>query len=131
MTSFQTDQVFSSRENLVDWVQNVAQSLGYVIVTKRTKTKPSGYVSKVVLMCDRGGVFKGQETSTRNTGTRKINCPFELQACYYKLNDVWRLKVKNDQHNHDPATFLEGHPFARRLTQNESKMVAEMRIKNV
>lgn len=122
--------MFSSRETLEDWVRNVGRALGYVVVTKRTKTK-NGYLSKVVLMCDRGGVFRGNETSTRNTGTRKIDCPFELHACYYKSRNVWMLKVKNDQHNHEPAMFLEGHPYARRLTPKEVEMAAEMRRNNV
>ena len=111
-------------------MRNVGRNLGYVVVTRRTKQK-NGYLSRVIFMCDRGGVFKGQETSSRNTGTRKIDCPFELHACYYKSNDVWMLKVKNDQHNHEPAMFLEGHPFARRLTPKEVEMVAEMRRNNV
>ncbi|KAL4586491.1 hypothetical protein LXL04_011127 [Taraxacum kok-saghyz] len=72
MADFQTDQVFTSRENLKEWVDNVARTLGYVVVTKRSKTKLSGYVSKIILVCDRSDVYRGTNTSGRNTGTKKI-----------------------------------------------------------
>nr|KAJ0221172.1 hypothetical protein LSAT_V11C200063420 [Lactuca sativa] len=82
-------------------------------------------------MCDRGGVPRGPMTSTKNTGSRKTNCPFEIFVCYYKSYDVWRLNVRNDEHNHEPAMYMEGHPYERRLTPNKSKMVEEMKINNV
>ena len=128
--------MFQSREDLLAWVQNVARSLGYVIVTKRSKTKSSGYVSKVILMCDRGGVYKSRDTgitktSTRNSVTKKINCPFELVAKHFKLYDVWTLRVIRDEHNHAPAMHMEGHPYAMRLTDNENRLVVDLSMKNV
>ncbi|CAH1442648.1 unnamed protein product [Lactuca virosa] len=83
MASFHTNMVFSSRENLTEWVQETSRSLGYVVVIKRTKTKGHGYgyISKIIFKCDRGGVSRGPETSTKNTGSRKTNCPFEIFAC--------------------------------------------------
>ena len=118
------------------WVQNVARSLGYVIVTKRSKTKSSGYVSKVILMCDRGGVYKSRDTgitktSTRNSVTKKINCPFELVAKHFKLYDVWTLRVIRDEHNHAPAMHMEGHPYAMRLSKNEARLVEELSAQNM
>ncbi|KAL6501079.1 hypothetical protein OROHE_025276 [Orobanche hederae] len=58
-SEFSTDQVFRSREDLMTWVQNVARSQGYVIVTKRSKAITIGFISKIVLGCDRGGISKG------------------------------------------------------------------------
>lgn len=121
--------MFSTREILMEWVQNQARSLGYVIIIKRSKTKASGYVSKIILVCDRSGVYKG--TSSRDTGTKKINCPFELVANYYKTYDFWTLTVKNGEHNHQPAMFMEGHEFVKRLTKDECRLVAEMTDNNV
>ncbi|KAJ9560030.1 hypothetical protein OSB04_005190 [Centaurea solstitialis] len=48
-SKFSTDMVFISRQNLIDWVHHVGKSLGYVIVTKRSKT------STIVFQCDRSG----------------------------------------------------------------------------
>ncbi|KAL4557655.1 hypothetical protein LXL04_035841 [Taraxacum kok-saghyz] len=125
MADFETDQVFTTRENLKEWVDNVARNLGYVVITKRSKTKISGYVSKVILVCDRSGVYRGTNTSGRNTRTKKINCLCELVGIYYKTYDYWTLTVKNGEHNHDPAMYMEGHAFAKRLTKNERRMVED------
>ncbi|KAJ0826392.1 putative transcription factor FAR family [Helianthus annuus] len=127
MSGFSTDQ---SREELMEWVRNTGRSLGYAIVTKRSKAK-NGYVSKVVLMCDRGGVYKSDKDSSRETGTRKINCPFEMVAKFSKKNGSWTLKVKPGEHNHPPGEYMEGHPILKRLTPNEHQLVAELTGKGV
>ena len=122
--------MFKSREELMEWVRNTGRSLGYAIVTKRSKTK-NGYVSKVVLMCDRGGVYKSDKDSSRETGTRKINCPFEMVGKFSKKNGSWMLKVKPGEHNHPPGEYMEGHPILKRLTPNEHQLVAELTGKGV
>ncbi|MFQ6670690.1 hypothetical protein Gotur_035505 [Gossypium turneri] len=78
----------------MQWVQNAAFSLGYIIVTRRSKAKENGVVSYVTLICDRGGEYKFKESS------KKVIC---------------------DQHNHPPAQHMEGHAYARRLKENEKK----------
>ncbi|KAJ0754861.1 putative transcription factor FAR family [Helianthus annuus] len=130
MSGFSTDQVFKSREELMEWVRNTGRSLGYAIVTKRSKAK-NGYVSKVVLMCDRGGVYKSDKDSSRETGTRKINCPFEMVGKFSKKNGSWTLKVKPGEHNHPPGEYMEGHPILKRLTPNEHQLVADLTGKGV
>nr|XP_043627293.1 uncharacterized protein LOC122598879 [Erigeron canadensis] len=126
---FSTDEVFKSRQDLMDWVQDVGRSLGYVIVTKRSKSK-RGYMSKVNLKCDRGGIFKSK-SSIRTTGSKKINCPFELVGKYYKVNDLWVLEVICEKHNHEPALDMEGHPHAKRLSKDEARLVGDLLNKNV
>ena len=119
-----------SREDLMTWVQSVARSLGYVIVTKRSKTR-FGYVSKVVLMCDRGGVPRSINDSKKDIGAMKIDCPFELAAKYSKMNDFWTLRVVRNEHNHEPATYIEGHPYAMRFSNNEYRLVEDLTRLNV
>ncbi|XP_052627760.1 uncharacterized protein LOC128125935 [Lactuca sativa] len=46
---FKTNKVFNSRQELMDWVQNMANTLGYVIVIKNSKRN-----FNVVFQCDRG-----------------------------------------------------------------------------
>ncbi|KAJ0800120.1 putative methylmalonate-semialdehyde dehydrogenase [Helianthus annuus] len=130
MSGFSTDKVFKSREEFMEWVRNTGRSLGYAIVTKRSKTK-HGYVYKVVLMCDRGGVYKSVKDSSKETGTRKINCPFEMVGKFSKENVSLTLKVKPGEHNHPPGEYMEGHPIFKRLTPNEHQLVAELTGKHV
>ncbi|KAJ9542899.1 hypothetical protein OSB04_029405, partial [Centaurea solstitialis] len=117
--------VFISRQNLIDWVHHVGKSLGYVIVTKRSKT------STIVFQCDRSGIYKSKKISTKNTSTKKINCPFELEGKRSAMEDSWTLRVICEMHNHEPALHLEGHPYARRLTDNEARLVEDLSRKNV
>nr|XP_043621284.1 PKS-NRPS hybrid synthetase cheA-like [Erigeron canadensis] len=113
---------------MVKWAQNLARSQGYLLVTKRSK-KVNGYLCKVVFMCDRGGVYK--KSGDKDTKSKKIDCKFELVGRYYKVNDLWVLTVKCDEHNHEPLLFLEGHPYAKRLTDHETCLVATMTSQNL
>ena len=108
------------------WVQNVARSQGYVIVTKRSKAVTKGFISKIVLGCDIGGVSRNKDKNTK-----KINCPFELVGKYLKAHDRWTLRVKRDEHNHEPSLYLEGHAYAMRLTDKESRLVKDLTELNV
>ncbi|KAK1431140.1 hypothetical protein QVD17_14405 [Tagetes erecta] len=127
---FSTDNVFKSREDLLDWVKKVGRSLGYVIITKRSKKNSIGVVSKVGLICDRGGVYKSK-SSIRKCGTKKINCPFELVGKYSKMYGGWTLGVICEKHNHEATPHMEGHPYAKRLSTNETRLVFDLSRKNV
>ncbi|MFQ6620300.1 hypothetical protein Gotur_001022, partial [Gossypium turneri] len=83
----------------MQWVQNTAFSLGYIIVTRRSKAKENGVVSYVTLICDRGGEYKFKESS------KKV---------------IW------DQHDHPPSQHMEGHAYARRLKENEKKLLVDL-----
>ena len=105
--------MFGSREELMTWVQNVARSQGFVIVTKRSRPSYIGYISKIVLGCDCGGVSKSKDVETK-----KVNCPFELVGKYLKVHDVWILQVVCDDHNHNPTMYMEDHPYAMQLSDD-------------
>jgi hypothetical protein len=70
--------MFTSWNELFEWTQNTTRSLGYVIITKRSKAYVKGFVYKVILACDRSGEYKAINT-IRASGSIKINCKFELQ----------------------------------------------------
>lgn len=72
MSSFYNDQIFESREELMNWVQTTARNLGYVIVTQRTKKNIFNQVKKVHLMCDCGGEYKSTSQSTKHSGTKNV-----------------------------------------------------------
>ncbi|KAK1422694.1 hypothetical protein QVD17_17980 [Tagetes erecta] len=65
IVSFETDMVFQSRQELVNWVQNRGIEHGYVITTKRSKEKA------IWLQCSLGGQYKSVAT-VRKTGSKKI-----------------------------------------------------------
>ncbi|PPS19715.1 hypothetical protein GOBAR_AA00842 [Gossypium barbadense] len=103
---FFTDQVFESREELMQWVQNTAFSLGYIIVTRRSKAKENGVVYYVTLICDRGGEYKFKESS-KKSGTKKTNCKFRLIAksqhtSIYESFEKSRIVLK---HRHNLPCF--------------------------
>nr|KJB40243.1 hypothetical protein B456_007G053200 [Gossypium raimondii] len=122
--------MFESREELMQWVQSTAFSLDYIIVTRRSKAKENGVVSYVTFICDRGGEYKFKESS-KKSGTKKTNCKFRLVGSYLKQYDGWTLRVICDQHNHPPAQHMEGHAYARRLKENEKKLLVDLTSKNV
>lgn len=122
--------MFKSRHDLFDWVKKVGRSLGYVIVTRRSKTLPSGVTNRVYLMCDRGGICKSKR-SIRNSGSKKTNCPFKLIGKYWKTDDVWTLTVMCEKHNHEPSPYMKDHPYAMRLSANETRLMFDLSRKNV
>nr|KAJ0187958.1 hypothetical protein LSAT_V11C900494390 [Lactuca sativa] len=86
ISTFFTERVYGSLNELMGWVQNKIFSLGYVMVRRRSKKNENGMVSYVTLICDRGDEYKIKATS-KNSGTKKINCPFKLVGSYIKQFD--------------------------------------------
>lgn len=113
----------------MNWVNNVARSVGVVIIKKRSKTSKTKEVRKVWLQCERGGVYN-DTSSSRESLTKKIGCPFELVACR-NANKSWNLTVLCGTHTHANASNFEGHAFAMRLNDDEKKLVAELTKANV
>nr|KAJ0196065.1 hypothetical protein LSAT_V11C700368760 [Lactuca sativa] len=127
---FSTKHMFNSREELFEWTQNKARSLGYVIINRRSKAYANNFVYKVVLMCDRSGEFKATNM-IRAFGTRKTNCKFELEGKYSKEHNKWTSRVICDDHNHPPTQHMEGHPYVRHLSVDETRLVEDLTIKNL
>lgn len=127
--SFETNQQFESRNELVSWVFLRGLENGYVITTRRSNKK-GDIVVAIWLQCDRGGEHKTTAT-VRHAGSKKINCPFKLIGRYNKEHDVWMLYVENGEHNHPPGQYMEGHSYARRLTPEQFKKVEQMHALNI
>ncbi|KAD5960369.1 hypothetical protein E3N88_11841 [Mikania micrantha] len=45
---------------------------------------------------------------------------------YNEVRESWKLQVINDNHNHEPAQNLEGHPYVDRFTQEEEDLVENL-----
>ena len=104
--SFDTNKKFSSRDELVDYVQKTGKDNDYVIVIKRSNKRGSNF--KVWFQCSLGGEYKSVPT-VKKTGSKKIGCPFELIGFTESKGGVWKIEVTNPRHNHTPIENLEGH----------------------
>ncbi|KAH6780136.1 hypothetical protein C2S52_011373 [Perilla frutescens var. hirtella] len=73
-----------------------------------------------------GKESKNSKTSSRETGSKRIGCPFCLKGHYLPEFNQWMLEVACGVHNHPQAKYLEGHAYAGRLTSDEEKLVASL-----
>lgn len=115
---------------MINWVQNTGRSSGVVTVTKRSNKDKGESFFKFVLICDRGGQYR-VTNSSQVSGTKKSNCPFELEGRYSKKYDHWTLTVICDEHNHHLIQYMEGHPYVKRLSEDEISLVANLTRKSV
>ena len=62
-----------------------------------------------------------------------MNVLFQLIAKY--INEPtctgWKVNVICSEYNHESAIFMEGHPFVKRLTEEEKQYVKETYIQNI
>lgn len=87
-------------------------------------------IGKVWLRCDRWG--KPRETATvRKSGSKKIGCPFKVVGVYSKSRGVFKVEVRCDTHNHPRGQHMEGHAHARRLSNQEIRLVEQLTEQNV
>ncbi|KAK1370829.1 Methylmalonate-semialdehyde dehydrogenase (CoA acylating) [Heracleum sosnowskyi] len=118
-----TPGTFGNREELISYVREFGASQGYVVTIKKSKRD-----RRVILGCDRGGVYRDrhkveEKKHKRKVSSRLINCPFE--AIGKKDDDVWVLTVKHGEHNHDALRDMSDHRYSRRFTEEE---VAQIKL---
>lgn len=115
---------FQDREDLIKHVRDFGANQGYVVTIKKSRKD-----RRVILGCDRGGVYRNrrkidESKRKRKACSRLINCPFE--AIGRKEDDVWVLTIKNGEHNHDPLKDMSEHPYSRRFSEEEVKQIKVM-----
>ncbi|XP_022132678.1 uncharacterized protein LOC111005478 isoform X2 [Momordica charantia] len=115
---------FQDREDLIKYVRDFGADQGYVVTIKKSRKD-----RRVILGCDRGGVYRNrrkidESRRKRKASSRLINCPFE--AIGKKEDDVWMLTIKNEDHNHEPLKDMSEHPYSRRFTEDEVKQIKLM-----
>ncbi|KAF7133193.1 hypothetical protein RHSIM_Rhsim09G0181600 [Rhododendron simsii] len=122
------DEDFSTREDLLDRVRNVALKEGYVTVIKRSKAG-----RYVIIGCDRGGKFRCTvplDEMKKISATRLINCPFEVWG-KKKVGECWKVVIKNASHNHELSSEISGHPYCRRFSQEEMLSIKQMTLAGI
>lgn len=115
---------FEDREDLVKYVRDFGASQGYVVTIKKSRKD-----RRVILGCDRGGVYRNrrkidESKRKRKASSRLINCPFE--AIGKKEDDLWVLTVKIGEHNHEALKDMSEHPYSRRFTEEEVRQIKQM-----
>lgn len=115
---------FEDREDLIKYVRDFGADQGYVVTIKKSRKD-----RRVILGCDRGGVYRNrrkidESPRKRKASSRLINCPFE--AIGKKEDDAWMLTIKNGDHNHEPLKDMSEHPYSRRFTEDEVKQIKLM-----
>jgi hypothetical protein len=121
------EEVFETRDQLIDSIQQHALSHGYAITT--ISSNPS---RNITFGCDRGGVYFDRINAPdgakrRKTSTKRIGCPFRLYA--KKLNNSqWEIQVRNSIHNHEADDNMIGHSIARRrqLTKDQNQTIQSL-----
>ncbi|KAJ4714581.1 Methylmalonate-semialdehyde dehydrogenase [Melia azedarach] len=115
---------FQDREDLIKHVRDFGANQGYVVTIKKSRKD-----RRVILGCDRGGVYRNrrkidESKRKRKACSRLINCPFE--AIGKKEDDVWVLTIKNGEHNHEPLKDMSEHPYSRRFSEEEVRQIKLM-----
>ncbi|XP_028064968.1 uncharacterized protein LOC114268068 [Camellia sinensis] len=129
------NQVFKSKEELLNWVHDVGRKNSFVIVIKTSDYGDGHRTPRIYLTCERSGQYRAHKklkgddsnkTIVKLTGTKKCGCPFELRAHKLMADDDWMLDVACGMHNHAPAKHFEGHSFAERLFEEEISLLVDM-----
>lgn len=141
---FITDQEFDTREDLTEWCQNVGKELNVVIIIFKSEKATHGRRGRLILGCERGGVYRNHRKKTteneeemktpprhrRRSSTRKCNCPFELRGIPVE-GDKWKLKITCGLHNHELPKSLVGNSYVSRLTPDEKRILVDMTVSGV
>ncbi|CAL5434531.1 unnamed protein product [Camellia sinensis] len=90
-SQFTTGQVFNSKNELINWVHDVAKNYGFGVAIKSSTYDKR---PRIYLGCKSG------------MDTKKCICPFTVKAS--ETNEKWSLKVIKGLHNHPLAEHREG-----------------------
>ena len=95
---------YASLGDLEQTVQAHAKRHGYAVNRGRSRNDPkTNTLKKVVIECSRSGPSRQRGTTTKQTSTKKCDCPFKLNGTYYISTGVWTLTVIHGGHNHEGA----------------------------
>ncbi|XP_038687544.1 uncharacterized protein LOC119986927 [Tripterygium wilfordii] len=125
-----SEHVFKSRQSLIDWVQQTRRELGYVIVIYRSNIGGLDKKHKLHFKCDRDGNYQSKKPSLKQIGTKKIECPIQLRGSKMKHEDDWMVEVVCAEHNHDQASYMEGHSYPGWLSEAEIQIMVDMFVQN-
>ncbi|KAM2718493.1 hypothetical protein EV1_030398 [Malus domestica] len=112
--AFKTDEVFKSKNDLLDWTRAHGKKNNMVIVIKRSDARGVDRRRKrarITFACERHGEYRSilrksdindqnsdannkKKKEPRNTGTKKCGRPFMLKGVNVGEGDEWKLEVE-------------------------------------
>ena len=81
---------------------------------------------KVWMICDKGGKPQLLADTSRNTGMRKTDCPFQLTITRNHVMTKWTVTISNSEHNHGPSGNASAHPAHRKRALKELNLIKSM-----
>ncbi|XP_022977906.1 2-succinylbenzoate--CoA ligase, chloroplastic/peroxisomal isoform X1 [Cucurbita maxima] len=131
---FTTNEIFKSREALINWTREVGKRNGFVIVIKTSDAGVNGRRPRISFGCERSGSYRRlsklevleDKGARKLTGTKKCGCPFLLKGQKLTTDGDWMVKVVCGVHNHVANKNMEGHSFAGRLSQEENEILMNL-----
>lgn len=98
---FITQEIFTSREALINWAREVGRRNGFIVVIK-TSAAPNRRNKKprLTLGCERSGSYRDIRITKdgtggkklKHTGSKKCGCPFTLRGKVVGSNEEWCCK---------------------------------------
>ncbi|KAI5667048.1 hypothetical protein M9H77_16901 [Catharanthus roseus] len=139
--SFTTDRIFSSKDELVDWVKQTAMDAKtYLIITRYQRSRTLNRRPYITLACERGGSVKKYKKPIVDNeeeeipkkrrgpyGTKKCGCPFKLKGEQMATSENWQLFIHNGRHNHKIVVYSHGHAQAARLTEEQLQQTEQFK----
>ena len=86
-------QVFSSREELIQWTRDVGKRNGLVIMIEKSDVTANGRKPRKIFTCEKSGVYRHRcpqghkPKPIKATGTKKYKGPFKLKGQKMANND--------------------------------------------
>ncbi|XP_057251675.1 uncharacterized protein LOC130591780 [Beta vulgaris subsp. vulgaris] len=127
---FQITDAFSTVNDAVNHLNEIAISIGFELVIDSYKQNPTGPL-RCYLKCFRGARYSGNKVDPNimvrpNTSTKFCGCNFMIRLV---LGDKWHVSIPNSDyafHNHAFIVYAEGHRRTSGLNDDARRMVRQM-----
>jgi hypothetical protein len=123
---FTIDRKFHNRDQLKDWIGDIAKKLWFVAVMAKSDNGGNNRKPYIIMGCQRGGTHRAYVNKKREL-TRTLKCQWPFKVRSYCLSSLqWSVSVIEGTHNHKMESRLEGHKVSERLLGDETILVHEM-----
>ncbi|XP_012831516.1 PREDICTED: uncharacterized protein LOC105952500 [Erythranthe guttata] len=124
---FTISTAFDSKDALVEWAMNMAISQGHEI------RRQSYHEGRQYLTCKRAYKRRGKNAevkTSRKSGSIKCKCPFALWGKEGR-DGLWRLTIKDGNHNHFPHKYPQGLRSLSRLSEEQREVTKILKKSHV
>ena len=123
-----SDLTASSYDDLISLIQAHALKEGYAVVKRRSNKDRTGETDKVWVRCTRGGKIRETSGQKRKHRTSRANeCPFSCILKLDKRQKIWRMRIKETEHNHPSAKRVAHavHRVAATTSEVEAMIITQ------